>query len=85
MYFAYMKALLLVLVGVVFGVLGNTVTLDHFVPKSLPRQFVILVTPAGPVFGEAKENEDLMALLRGYIGKDQEGTSVEPEKPKITF
>lgn len=39
------------------------------------RQFVILVTPSGPVFGEAREDEDLMKMLHDIADK-------QPEPPR---
>lgn len=67
--------------GVFMGVAIATVFLTLSIPKAevLPaRQFVVVVTPNGAVFGEAKPNDDVVKALHETFS-----SPVPAEKPKI--
>lgn len=60
------------------GYLSGYLIPSKAVAKS--RQFVILVTPSGPVFGEAREDEDLMKLLHDIASKEPEPVKNDRQK-----
>lgn len=74
-------------VGLLSGVLLGQSHVKTVEVPSKPRQFVILVTPQGPVFGEAKENEDIMDLLREAPAPKKESAKIPSpdDKGTITF
>lgn len=72
---------LFVLFGICIGFAGTVVTLNRSLPepKVAPaRQFVVVVTPNGAVFGEAKPNDDVVKALHETFS-----SPVPAEKPKI--
>lgn len=53
---------------------------------SKPRQFVIVVTPNGPVWGEAEEDEDVTRFLHGAEPQKESNKIPAPKaKGTITF